>query len=60
MKAPMEKLDSEYIKMMMKDVKKYPDVIEMYSKFYRGISRGDFELVLTKIIRLVIKQTTLL
>jgi hypothetical protein len=35
--------DSEYIKMMMKDVKKYPDVIEMYSKFYRGISRGDFE-----------------
>ena len=45
MKAPMVKHDSEYISMMMKDVKKMPaDVIEMYSKFYREFQENDFEL----------------
>ena len=41
----MVKHDSEYISMMMKDVKKMPaDVIEMYSKFYREFQENDFEL----------------
>ncbi|MDG2431366.1 NAD(P)H-dependent oxidoreductase [Flavobacterium sp.] len=45
MKAPMVKHDSEYIEMMMKDVKKMPeDVVEMYSKFYREFQERDFDL----------------
>jgi hypothetical protein len=33
----VKKYDSAYIMSMMKDIKKMPDdVIEMYSKFYRG------------------------
>jgi nitroreductase len=41
--------------MMMKDVKKMPADVEMYSKFYREFQESDFELDLIKIIRLVIK-----
>ncbi len=45
MKAPMTKWDSEYVMHMMKEVKQMPpDVIEMYSKFYRGFQESDFDL----------------
>lgn len=45
MKAPMTKWDSDYIMHMMKDIKQMPeDVIEMYSKFYRGFQESDFDL----------------
>jgi len=45
MKSPMMKWDSDYIKHMMKDVKKMPEeAIEMYSKFYKGFQERDFNL----------------
>ena len=45
MKAPMTKWDSDYIMHMMKDIKQFPpDVIEMYSGFYKAFQNSDFKL----------------